>query len=188
MLSKYLVGINWVDILIAGLIIRMCYIGIKTGVAVELFKLLGLWIATVATYHVYTTPLSDRLNERVPALPLNASDAFVFVALLTACILVARMVRESFFLLIKIEAHNTLDRWAGFAIGFLRGLWIASIALFIMTISTIQNLEISAKSSLMGHKLINFAPSVYKGTFESIVAPFLKNPKINEEVFKAIER
>ena len=72
MLSKYLVGINWADFLIIGLIARMCFIGIKTGIGIELFKLLNLWLVTVISFHVYTTPLSDYLNQRLPALPSSA--------------------------------------------------------------------------------------------------------------------
>ncbi len=188
MLTKYMVGINWVDFLIIGLVIRMCYIGLKTGMGIELFKLLGLWLATVITFHVYTTPLSDFLNEKLPALPLDAGDVFVFVVLLTAVTLLMRVVRESFFLLVKIEAHNTLDRWGGLLIGCCRGFWAASIVLFIMTISTVQYLEISAKSSLFGNKLINLAPNIYKGSYEGLVSKFFSDSKINEEVFRALER
>ena len=188
MLSKYLVGINWADFLIIGLIARMCFIGIKTGIGIELFKLLNLWLVTVISFHVYTTPLSDYLNQRLPALPLDAGDVFVFVVLVTVVTLVMRIIRESFFLLVKIEAHNALDRWGGLLIGFLRGFWISSIALFIMTISTVQYLETSAKSSLFGHKLIVMAPNIYKSSFEGLISKFLVNGQLNEEVFKAVER
>ncbi|OIO36952.1 MAG: hypothetical protein AUJ74_00450 [Candidatus Omnitrophica bacterium CG1_02_44_16] len=188
MLSKYIVGINWVDFLIIGLIARMCYIGVKTGAAIELFKLFSLWLSIVISFHVYTTPLSDILNAKLPALPLDAGDVFVFCALLAVITLVIRIIRESFFLLVKIETHNTLDRWGGFMIGMLRGLWISSIALFIMTISTVGYLEASAKTSLFGNKLLNMAPTVYKGSYEGLISKFLANSKINEEVFKAVDR
>ncbi len=188
MLSKYIIGINWVDFLTIGLIVRMCYIGVKTGAAIELFKLFSLWLAIVITFHVYTTPLSDILNTKLPALPIDAGDVFVFCALIAVITLVIRIIRESFFLLVKIEAHNTLDRWGGFMIGLLRGLWISSIALFIMTISTIQYLETSAKTSLFGSKLLNMAPAVYKGSYEGLILKFLVSSKVNEEVFKAVDR
>ncbi len=188
MLTKYIVGINWVDFLMIGIVIRMCFIGVQTGVGIELFKLFGLWLATIITYHVYTTPLSDYLNAKLPALPLDAGDVFVFCALMAAIILVIRVIRESFFLLVKIEAHNTLDRWGGLAVGLLRGLWISSIVLFVMTISTIQYLEVSAKSSLFGNRVIYMAPTIYKGSYEGLISKFLVNSKINEEVFKAVER
>ena len=121
-------------------------------------------------------------------MPLDAGDVFVFVVLFTAVTLLIRIVRESFFLLVKIEAHNTLDRWGGLLVGCCRGFWAASIVLFIMTISTVQYLEISAKSSLFGAKLISLAPNIYKGSYEGLVSKFFKDSKINEEVFRALER
>lgn len=188
MLTKYMVGVNWVDFLIMGLIIRMCYIGLKTGMGIELFKLLSLWLTTIIAFHVYTTPLSDLLNQKLPALPLDAGDVFVFVVLLAAITLLMRLVRESFFLLVKIETHNTLDRWGGLLVGCCRGFWIASILLFVLTISTVGYLETSAKSSLFGNKLISLAPNIYKGSYEGLVSKFFKDSKLNEEVFKAVQR
>ncbi|MFA5038934.1 MAG: CvpA family protein [Candidatus Omnitrophota bacterium] len=187
MLTKYFVGINWVDFLIIGLVLRTCYIGIKTGTGVELFKIFSLWIVTVTALHVYTTPLSDMLNQKLPALPLDAGDVFVFAALTAVITILVRIVRESFFLLLKVEAKNTLDKWAGLGIGFIRGLWMASIALFIMTISTVQYLEVSAKSSLFGHKLISMAPAVYKASYEGLISKFVPG-HLNPEPFKALER
>ena len=187
MLTKYFIGINWVDFLMIAVILRMCYIGVKTGFIIEIFKLFSLWLVTVTAFHTYTTPLSDMLNQKLPALPLDAGDVFVFVALVVAVTLLIRIVRESFFLLIKIEAKNVLDKWAGLLIGFVRGLWICSIGLFIMTISTIQYLEVSAKSSLFGHKLIAMAPAIYKGSYEGLIGKFFPG-KLNPEPFRAVER
>ena len=188
MLTKYVAGINWVDFFVISLIARMCYIGIKTGVGIELFKLFGLCLTTFIAFQIYTTPLSDLLNTRIPVLPLDAGDVFVFAVLVTVITLIVRIVRESFFLLVKIETHNKLDKWGGLALGLLRGFWISSIVLFVMTISTIQYLETSVKTSLFGHKIINLAPQIYKGSYLGLTSKFFPRTTLNEEVFKAVER
>jgi len=188
MLTKYLVGLNWVDFLVFGFILRMCFIGIQTGTGIELFKVLSLWFVTIITYHLYTTPLSDFLNTKLPALPLDAGDVFVFCCLVAVVTLLFRMIRESFFLLIKVEAKSSLDRWAAFGIGCLRGFWAASIVLYIMTISTIQYLEVSAKSSLFGHKVLRMAPAIYHGSVNGVLAKILPFGETNIEVERALER
>jgi uncharacterized membrane protein required for colicin V production len=188
MLAKYLVGINWTDFIIIGIIARMCYIGIKTGLGIELFKLFGLWLATIIAYQAYTTPLSDFLNEKLPALPLDAGDVFVFVVVIAVITLVLRAIRESFFLLVKIETQDTLNKVTGFLSGALRGFWISSLVLYVMTISTVQYLETSAKSSLFGHKIIVFAPAVYKGSYNYLISKFFQKMDINPEVDRALER
>lgn len=188
MLSKYFIGINWADFLILGLLARMCTIGWKTGVAIELFKLISLYFATLVAFHVYTVPVSDMLNAKLPALPLLASDVFVFVVLVALVTIIGRIIRESFFLLVKIETHNTLDHWGGFCVGCLRAFWAASIMLFVMTISTVGYLETSAKTSLFGHKILIMAPTIYKASYESLVSKLLPHSKINTEVFRSVER
>lgn len=188
MLAKYLVGINWVDFIIIGIIARMCYIGVKTGVGIELFKIFGLWLGTIIAYQAYTTPLSDFLNTKLPALPLDAGDVFVFVAVITVITLALRIIRESFFLLVKIEAQDTLNKGAGFLLGILRGFWISSLVLYVMTISTVQYMETSAKSSLFGHKIIAFAPAIYKGSYNHLISKFFQKMELNPEVDRALER
>lgn len=188
MLSKYIVGINWVDFLIIGIILRMCYIGLRTGIGIEFFKLLGVWIATMTTFQLYSTPLADMLHEKLPALPIDAADAFVFITLLTIIMLVVRMIRESFFLLVKIDAQNSLNKWGGLVLGFTRGIWIASLALMIMNISTIQYLETIAKSSLFGHRFINIAPQIYEVSHRIIISKLFPNTKVNDQIFQVIER
>lgn len=188
MLTKYIVGLNWADLLIIGILIRMAFIGLKTGFAIELFKLISLWFATIITFQLYTTPLADLLNEKVPALPLDAADVFTYIVIMTLVTLAFRIIRESFFLLIKIEAANTFDKIAGIILGSLRGLWVASIALFIMCISTIQYLETSAKSALFGHKVIALAPNIYRGCYNGLTRHLFSKTKLNEEVFKILDR
>ncbi|MFH1692321.1 MAG: CvpA family protein [Candidatus Omnitrophota bacterium] len=188
MLSKYVVGINWVDFLIIGIILRMCYIGLRTGIGIEFFKLLGLWLATMITFQLYSTPLADMLHEKLPALPIDAADVFVFVSLLTITILVVRMIRESFFLLVKLDEQNTASKWGGLVMGFIRGVWIASLALMIMTISTMQYLETSAKSSLFGHRFINIAPQIYEVSHRIIISKLFPKTDINDQVFQVIDR
>ncbi|HAJ56275.1 MAG TPA: hypothetical protein DCL35_00730 [Candidatus Omnitrophica bacterium] len=188
MLTKYFIGINWADFVVIAIVARMCFIGTNTGLAIELFKLFGLWLATVIAFQTYTTPLSDFLNTRVPALPLDAGDVFVFVVVLAVVTIVIRIIRESFFLLVKIEAQDTFNKLAGLLIGLLRGVWISSIALYIMTISTAEYLETSAKSSLFGHKVIIFAPSVYKGSFNGLISKLIPGIEVNPQVDQALER
>ncbi len=188
MLSKYFIGINWVDFLVIGAVLRMCFIGMRTGVAIEAFKLVSLWFVTVISFHIYTSPLSDYLNSKLPALPLDAGDVFVFCCLITIITLLFRIVRESFFLLIKIEAHNALDKWAGLAIGCLRGFWVASIMLYIMVISTVQYLEVSAKSSLFGHKIVRLAPTIYETSYLNFVSKIIPYGDTNPQVSQALNR
>lgn len=188
MLAKYFVGINWADFVIIAIIIRMCFIGTKTGLAIELFKLFSLWLATVIAFQTYTTPLSDFLNTKVPALPLDAGDVFVFAVILTVVTIVIRIIRESFFLLVKIEAQDSFNRLSGFLLGLLRGAWVSSIALYIMAISTVEYLETSAKSALFGHKVILLAPSVYKGSYNGLISKLIPNLEVNPQVDKTLER
>ncbi len=188
MFAKYFIGINWADFLMIAIIARTCFIGVQTGLGIELFKLFSLWLATIIAYQTYTTPLSDYLNTKLPALPLDAGDVFVFCVVIALITIAVRIIRESFFLLVKIETKDSFNKISGFLFGLLRGVWVSSIALYIMTISTVEYLEVSAKSALFGHKVLYMAPSIYKGSYDGLITKFIPKLKINPEVDKALER
>ena len=50
----FLKSLNWVDILIAALAVRIVYISVKTGFVTEFMKTLATLIAVFLAFHYYT--------------------------------------------------------------------------------------------------------------------------------------
>ena len=71
---------NFLDIVIIILVIRICYIAAKGGLAVEVFKLLGALFATYISMHFYTG-LADNIKKGLlpKGMPIEFADFLVFM-------------------------------------------------------------------------------------------------------------
>ena len=79
MVIEFLKGLNWVDVFVVILLIRITYIAVKTGLSVEVFKSLGTVCAVYLALHYYINSgkfLNVKLSWEGNYLPfLNQSQA-----------------------------------------------------------------------------------------------------------------
>ena len=54
MLTHLIKSINWIDVGLAVLLIRMIFVGVKNGFVSEFFKFLGVVVAVFVSLHYYS--------------------------------------------------------------------------------------------------------------------------------------
>ena len=176
---------NWVDIFSIILFLRICYVATKTGLPVEIFKLLGTLLATYAALH-YFTAVSDLFGGKVniEKMSLEFRDFLAFLVLASAGYIFMVLVRMVFFQFIKIEAVSLLNKWGGFILGLGRGLLLTSIAVFGLTISTLPYLKTSVEKSYLGGRIFQVAPATYTSLWNNLGAKFLPKETFNKVVYE----
>lgn len=185
MLMNILKQINWVDIFVALLILRILYISAKTGVVVEVFKLIGIIVTIYISLHYYTT-FSDYLINRVPVkqLSLKFLDFVTFVSLVFLTYALFVLIRNLFCHFIKMEAEPALSKWGGFILGIFRGVLAASLIISILSISSINYLNDSARKSYFGGRLFGISLRAYSVLWNNLMSKFMTNEKFNKQVLK----
>lgn len=182
--------LNWVDILVITLLIRTCYIGRKTGILLEIFKLLGTLTAVYMAMHYYTT-FGNGLASHIASSPEKSVRDFAaltsFIILGLGGYLAVFFLRWGFCRLVKVETVSGLNKWGGLAIGMGRGLLTASLILFIFTISSLNYFSQSTAKSYVSSRLFSIAPLVYQGTWENFMAKFMPQEKLNPAVEEIIK-
>ncbi|KPK97104.1 MAG: hypothetical protein AMJ95_10815, partial [Omnitrophica WOR_2 bacterium SM23_72] len=87
MISDILKQLNWIDFLMIVLFLRIIFMALSTGFALELFKLLGTLASLYLSLH-YFTLFTDWMGGRSPTakgkLPLQFMD---FISLLAIAII-----------------------------------------------------------------------------------------------------
>ena len=156
MTTEILNSINWIDILMGVVLIRALYIGLKGGLVIELFKLLGVFFAVFITLHYYSA-ISKFVQDKVH-LPPAATDLSSFAFLWAIVILAFKFIREGFTMLFKIEAHSLFDRWGGLAMGVVRGFLLCSLLVLLLRISAIEYFVKNLEKSMSGAKLASLSP------------------------------
>lgn len=177
---------NWIDIFFIILLLRICYIAFKNGIVSEFFKFLGTLLAVYIAMHYYTA-LSDFLSERFgidKKIPLEFLDFACFILLAIIAYLAGILFRQAFSRLIKLEAVPRLNKWGGFVIGIARGVLLAGLFVFILSISTIKYLHDKVGDSYFGARLIKVAPATYSRIWYGFMSKFMTGEKFNKTGFE----
>ncbi|MCX5706293.1 MAG: CvpA family protein [Candidatus Omnitrophica bacterium] len=184
MLTDILKQFKWLDIFILILVVRVCYVSIKTGFPVEIFKFLGTLSAIYASLHYYTLT-SDFIRQRLPLeakMPLEFLDFVMFLLLAAAAYFIFFLLRTTFYRLIKIEAVSTLNKWGGLVLGIARSVLLAGLVIFLLSISSVDYLKNSVKHSYLGVRFFKVAPATYSWLWNSLISKFSSGEKFNKTV------
>lgn len=192
MLLNIIKQFNWVDIFIVILLIRIFYISIRSGLAIEIFKVAGTVLAIFLSLHHYTN-LADIIKLRLTSekVPIEFLDFLCFVFLAFLGYLIVALLCKVFSRFIKIEAVPALNKWGGLTLGVVRGFLLSSIVIYVLSISGISYFKNSVIDSYFGKRLFKIAPVTYGKIWSGFVSKFVPKEKFNpsiQEVEKAFKK
>ncbi len=81
-----------------------------------------------------------------------------------------------------MEAVSGLNKWGSLALGLARGIFLASLIMFMMFISSIGYFRDSVKASYSGRRLFMVAPDTYSGLWNGVASKFVPSEKFNATV------
>ncbi|RKY29576.1 MAG: hypothetical protein DRP74_08605 [Candidatus Omnitrophota bacterium] len=185
---EYIKQFNWVDILVAILLIRICYVAVKTGFPVELFKLLGTVSAIYLACHYYVK-VGAFLNNRIPLEGVGWLKFSTFLAFLVLGLLgyfVFMVIRNFLMALIKMEAISLLNRWGALMLGVIRAALFVSLLLFTLAVSNSNYLKNSLTNSFLSPKFLKLTPAVYGALWNNLLYRFMNKQAFNKAVFEVL--
>lgn len=152
---------NWVDILVVILLFRTSYIGARTGLSEEIFRIIGILLGLFFSMKYYSA-LGTLLNTNV-SLPQELVDGLTFFILILLCILTMKLVSLGLTKIVKLAFAETIDKWGGFVVGLFRGAMILSLLFMLFGIANVDYLVKSVEErSLSGPYIKQMAPNVYQ--------------------------
>lgn len=185
MIIDYLKQINWIDIFVVILLIRITYISLKRGFPIELFKLLGTVCAIFLACHYYLR-LGNFFNKFIflgSEAAINFLNFLSFLALYFLGYGLFVLVRLVFTILIRMEAISLLNRWGAFILGIGRWMLLVSIIFFSITVSNCTYFKQSLKNSISGLNFFKLTPRVYLALWDNLMFRFMSNKEFNKSVF-----
>jgi uncharacterized membrane protein required for colicin V production len=185
MLLNILGQFNWVDIVVVILLFRIGYIAIKSGLSVEIFKLLGTILAIYTSLHYYTIA-SDFIRGFISnkEIPLEFLDFLCFLVLAIFTYLVFVLLRSILYRFLRMEAAPRLNKWGGLVLGLIRGFLVIGLIVFLLVISSIGYLKNSVGNSYLGKRFFKVAPATYSWLWDSIMSKFMGGEKLNKTVLE----
>lgn len=185
MLTATIRQINWLDIAILILFLKICITSLKNGLPAELFKLLGAIFSVYLSMHYYTA-LSAAIRRQSSFaqenLPVDLFDFASFLALAILGYIIFTLLRILFSRFIKMEAAPHLDKRGGLVLGIGRAFLTVSLLAFMLAISGIGYLERCVKTSYLAKRLFSIAPSAYTWVWNAAASKFMAQEEFNTAV------
>lgn len=189
MIPETLAKFNFLDFIILIVLFRICYIGAKTGLSVEIFKLSGVLFATYTALHYYTV-FSDLIQKRFlpKEMPLEFVDFLVFVLLIAVVYLCFVGLRSLLFRFIQLNAIPRINQISGLILGLGRGFLVVGLISYSLVISSVTYLSSLTKHSYLGSRALSIAPGTYNWLWSGIFSKFSAHEKFNSTVMEAADK
>ena len=172
---------NWIDILTVIITIRICYVSLKSGFIIELFKFFGVVLAIYLSLHYYSG-LADFIGARIKKPPAEFFKPFAFATLAILGNLIFVLLRSIFYRFIHMEAVPQLNKWGGFVLGIARCILAVGLLTFILVIPNISYLKKSVANSYSGKYFLKVTPNLYSGLWYDLISKFMPKEKFNKSV------
>jgi len=175
--------LNWVDIVVFIVFLRLSFISVKQGLGMEFFKFSGTFLGLYLCLHYYFS-LAKYLNgfSASKDFPGVTIELLAYSLLFFFGYLFIWSLRYLTFRFMSAEIDPQLSRWGGLAFGLLRALFLSSLVLFALVLTKAEYFKDSVRYSFSGNSVSQVAPATYTFIWESIVSKLNFGEKYNSAV------
>lgn len=177
----FLRHINWIDIFVFVVLVRMLLIGVQNGVAAEVFKVLGTLAGIYLGMHYYSS-LASGLGGTFffKGLPPGFLETASLILVFTIGYLFFFGVRVLLKKVVNTEVVPQVSKWGGLCLAFFRALLLASVILCMIVVTGSSYFRHSVQNSLSGTSVVKIAPATYTWVWKSVLSKFITWEKHNK--------
>lgn len=167
--------INWVDILVAILMIRMSYVAFRDGLGRQIFPFFGSILIVIFALHYYLQ-IGSGLYYNLGYIPIEIWNFLSFLGIVVVLFIIIKLLSGLVEKVIKVEWHPALEKFGGLIIGVMRAYIITAIVIMVLALAPLPYLQWSIRDrSLTGRYFLMAGPEVY-----TKVSQFLPAVKIGD--------
>ena len=187
MFRQFLSNFTWLDICVVGVIARGCWIVLRKGVLVELFKIAALIFAIFIGLHFYSRCGDFFINMLHGMKP--AAYIFSYVLLIGVTVGIFRIARDGALVLFrdKDDASSGKGKIIGLIMGFGRALLLSSLIFLGCLIVDNVHLTRTVRHSFTGQFILPLSPAVYSGVHHFLIRPVFPGEKKNTRAISLVE-
>jgi len=186
MWNDLLARINTIDLVMAVVLVRAIYIGLAEGFVVEVFKLLGTFLATFIVLHYYFS--FAVFSQGFVPLPLPSLEFLSFVLLWFWMTALFAIVRSGWMLGFKTDKKTPLIRLLGGCLSIPRAILTAGLIFMLIFVSGNKALDVGARKSLAGFYFLEVSSDLYRYIYDQAVARTFPSEKKNAQLFEMLKK
>jgi membrane protein required for colicin V production len=153
--------INWVDILVAILMLRISYVAFRDGLSHEIFPFIGSILIMVLAMRYYAV-LGGSISRNMMNMPIELANFLSFLVLVTVLGFLVRLLRLLLDKIVKVQWHPVMEKFGGLVVGMMKAYVITGIVLMTLSLMPLSYLSWSIKDrSLTGKYILRAGPQIY---------------------------
>ena len=153
--------VNWVDILVAILMLRISYVAFRDGLSHEIFPFIGSILIMVLAMHYYTA-LGAFISRKMMNMPIELANFLSFLLLVVAQGFLVRLLKVALDKIVKVQWHPIMEKFGGLAVGIMKAYVVTGIVLTTLSLMPLSYLRWSIKDkSLTGKYILRAGPEIY---------------------------
>ena len=153
--------INWVDIFVLILMVRMSYVAFMDGLSHEIFPLAGSIVVFVLSLHYYKA-LGDMISQGMGNVGPEITYFLGFVILIVVSGFVVKFLKIIIDKIVKVQWHPVIEKFGGLFAGIVKAYIITAIVLTMMMLMPLSYLQWSIRDkSLTGKYVLMAGPQIY---------------------------
>lgn len=153
--------LNWVDVLVAILLLRISYVTFKEGLSHSIFPLFASALVLVLSLHYYVA-LGSLIQEHAGGIHWMLANFLSFLALVIVLSILSKLLKGLIDLIVKVEWHPVIEKWGGMLMGLLKAAVITATILSVLMLTPLPYFQRSIKDkSLTGRAILRIGPAIY---------------------------
>ena len=175
--------INWVDVLVAILMLRISYVAFRDGLSREIFPFIGTVLIMILAVHYYTV-LGLFASRNMVNMPIELANFLSFLLLVVVLGFLVRLLRVVLDKIVQVQWHPIMEKFGGLAVGIMKAYVITGIVLMTLSLMPLSYLRWSIKDkSLTGKYILRSGPEM-----NDRVGIFLPSIKLEEKNKPAVSK
>ena len=156
-------SLNWVDVLVIIIVIRISYVAFCEGLSHEIFPVMTAVASVIICLHYYLK-IGGFITENLPlGIPRPVSNFVAFLVLSVTTGLIFKLVKVLLDRIIKVQWHPAIEKIGGIVFGLARACIVASLALMTMAIAPLPYLQWSIREkSVTGMHILRVGTGLYE--------------------------
>ena len=178
-------NVNLLDVVMLCVIVRGYYVGSKTGLIAETFRLGSVLCSTFIVVHYYPT-LAQFLRDRL-FISENVGEFVAFVLWIVIVFVIFFFIREGWLLLFKVERKSVFNKWTGGILSLVTSYFVCGLIFLAFVLLNNDFVRQQLESSRSRAVWSKTSGNVYKACYGAVVRPFFPEEKPNPRVMKLIK-
>lgn len=199
---EILTRLNWIDVIVIIVMIRMSYVAFQDGLSHEIFPFIGVICTIVLALHYYNK-IATFLSQNIMLMNMSIAAFLGFLGLVIVSGVIFKLLRRVVDIIVKVSWHPVIEKFGGLTIGIMKASVVVSTILIILALLPLSYVQWSIRDkSLTGMSFLRIGPEIYvrmaglmpgaaasigKTTRDSIVQNIVRDKSVYTEKNKKVD-